>query len=61
MTKMMLGVFGCVAAFDQYVIKGSGLRTFNRDSLQRLAHFYWTWAAEAAAAGSAMSGATWSL
>ena len=39
-TKIMLGAFGCVPAFDQYVIKGSGLRTFNRDSLQRLAHFY---------------------
>jgi hypothetical protein len=39
-TKILLGVFGCVPAFDQYVIKGSGLRTFNRDSLQRLAQFY---------------------
>jgi len=33
-TKTMLGVFGCVPAFDQYVVKGSRLRTFNRSSLQ---------------------------
>lgn len=39
-TKIMLGAFGCVPAFDQYVIKGSGLRTFNRSSLQWLARFY---------------------
>jgi hypothetical protein len=39
-TKTMLGVFGCVPASDQYVIKGSGLRTFNRRSLQWLARFY---------------------
>lgn len=39
-TKIMLGVFGCVPAFDQRFTKGSRLRTFNRDSLRRLARFY---------------------
>jgi len=39
-TKVMLGVFGCVPALDQYVIKGSGLRTLNRSSLEWLARFY---------------------
>jgi hypothetical protein len=39
-TKIMLGVFGCVPAFDTYFVAGSGLRTFNRRSLFELNRFY---------------------
>lgn len=39
-TKIMLGVFGCVPALDTNFTNGSGLRTLNRSSLQWLAHFY---------------------
>ncbi len=39
-TKTMLGVFGCVPAFDANFVNGSGLRTFSRTSLQELAGFY---------------------
>jgi hypothetical protein len=41
-TKIMLGVFGCVPAFDTYFVAGSGLRTFNRRSLFELGRFYRT-------------------
>jgi hypothetical protein len=39
-TKIMLGVFGSVPAFDGYFKKGSGLSTFSRGALQRLGEFY---------------------
>lgn len=39
-TKIMLGVFGCVPAFDTYFRKGSGISTFGRTALQRVAGFY---------------------
>jgi hypothetical protein len=41
-TKIMLGVFGCVPAFDTYFVAGSALRTFNRRSLFELGRFYGT-------------------
>ena len=31
---MMLGVFGCVPAFDTYFRKGSGVSTFSKGSLR---------------------------
>jgi len=39
-TKIMLGVFGNVPAYDTYFKKGSGLGTFNKDSLERIKKFY---------------------
>jgi hypothetical protein len=39
-TKIMLGVFGCVPAFDTYFKKGFGTWTFGRTSLKRVAKFY---------------------
>jgi hypothetical protein len=39
-TKVMLGVFGCVPAFDLYFKRGFGVTSFSRSSLQRIATFY---------------------
>jgi hypothetical protein len=39
-TKIMLGVFGCVPAFDTYFKKGFGVSTFGRKSLRKVARFY---------------------
>jgi hypothetical protein len=39
-TKIMLGVFGCVPAFDTYFKTGSGLSTFGQKALQRVERFY---------------------
>jgi hypothetical protein len=39
-TKIMLGVFGCVPAFDTYFKKGFGTWTFSRAALMRVAKFY---------------------
>lgn len=39
-TKIMLGVFGCVPAFDTNFRSGSGLSTFGRGALERIGHFY---------------------
>lgn len=39
-TKIMLGVFGNVPAFDQYFIKGSKLGAFGEDSLGEISRFY---------------------
>ena len=39
-TKIMLGVFGCVPAFDTYFKKGFGAWTFGRKALMRVADFY---------------------
>jgi len=39
-TKVMLGVFGCVPAFDTYFKKGFGVSTFSRGSLEQVGDFY---------------------
>ena len=39
-TKIMLGVFGCVPAFDTYFKKGFGAWTFGKKALVRVAKFY---------------------
>lgn len=39
-TKIMLGVFGNVPAFDQYFVTASGLRSFNKNSLLAINKFY---------------------
>jgi hypothetical protein len=39
-TKIMLGVFGCVPAFDTYFKKGFGVSTFGRKSLVKVGRFY---------------------
>lgn len=39
-TKVMLGVFGCVLAFDTYFNKGFDASTFGPKSLRRIRHFY---------------------
>lgn len=39
-TKIMLGVFGCVPAFDAYFMKGSHLRIFNKKALMDIFKFY---------------------
>ena len=39
-TKIMLGVFGCVPAFDTYFKKGFGVATFGKKSLKKVAAFY---------------------
>jgi hypothetical protein len=38
-TKIMLGVFGCVPAFDTYFKKGFGVSTFGRKSLVKVGRF----------------------
>lgn len=38
-TKIMLGVFGCVPAFDTYFKNGSGLSTFGRGALRWVERF----------------------
>jgi hypothetical protein len=40
LTKTMLGVFGCVPAFDSYFVQGSGLRTVNEENLLQIKDFY---------------------
>ena len=39
-TKVMLGVFGCVPAFDTYFKKGFGVSTFSKESLRLVGNFY---------------------
>lgn len=39
-TKIMLGVFGIVPAFDQYFKNGMGITTFNEKTLLALHNFY---------------------
>ena len=39
-SKIMLGVFGCVPAFDGYFRKGSGLWGFNKRSLLKIHAYY---------------------
>lgn len=39
-TKIMLGVFGNVPAFDTYFKQGSNLGTFNGESLEQIFNFY---------------------
>lgn len=39
-SKIMLGVFGNVPAFDQYFQKGMKLHSFNQKSLYELTQFY---------------------
>jgi hypothetical protein len=39
-TKVMLGVFGCVPAFDTYFRKGLGVGSLNRQSLRKISQFY---------------------
>ena len=39
-TKIMLGIFGNVPAFDSYFRSGSKLRTFNEYSLKQIKEFY---------------------
>lgn len=39
-TKIMLGVFGNVPAFDSYFKDGSGLKTLNKESLGEIYNFY---------------------
>lgn len=39
-TKVMLGVFGCVPAFDQYFKRGFGVSTFGPKALEKVAAFY---------------------
>lgn len=39
-TKILLGVFGCVPAFDTNFKKGSGLSTYGRSALLRVEDFY---------------------
>lgn len=39
-TKIMMGVFGCVPAFDSYFIKGLKVKTLNEQSLTEIKEFY---------------------
>ncbi len=39
-TKIMLGTFGCVPAFDTYFKKGFGVSTFGRKALRKIGEFY---------------------
>jgi len=39
-TKIMLGVFGNIPAFDRYLRRGLGIHTLNRKSLRTIASFY---------------------
>ncbi len=40
LTKIMLGTFGCVPAFDTYFKKGFGVSTFGRKALRKIGEFY---------------------
>jgi hypothetical protein len=44
-TKIMLGAFGCVPAFDTYFKKGLGVWTFGPKSLRKIGEFYTAYAA----------------
>jgi hypothetical protein len=39
-TKIMLGVFGCVPAFDTYFKRGFGVSKFTPGALRRVGEFY---------------------
>jgi hypothetical protein len=39
-SKIMLGVFGCVPAFDRYFREGSGLSKFDENSLLKIRDYY---------------------
>lgn len=39
-TKVMLGTFGCVPAFDTYFKKGFGVSTFGSKALKKVGAFY---------------------
>ena len=39
-TKIMLGVFGCVPAFDTYFKKGFGVSSLNKNSLNGISKYY---------------------
>lgn len=39
-TKIMLGTFGCVPAFDTYFKKGFGVSTFGSKALRKVGEFY---------------------
>jgi hypothetical protein len=39
-TKIMLGAFGCVPAFDSYFKKGFGVSSFGPKALRRIQDFY---------------------
>lgn len=39
-SKIMLGVFGCVPAFDSYFKKGFRVSTFGKKALRRVGEFY---------------------
>lgn len=39
-TKIMLGIFGNVSAYDTYFKNGSNLKTFNKQSLHEIKYFY---------------------
>jgi hypothetical protein len=39
-TKIMLGVFGCVPAFDQYFRRGFGCYRFSAEALKRIGEYY---------------------
>lgn len=39
-SKIMLGVFGCVPAFDRYFRKGSGLSSFRKQALLEIREYY---------------------
>jgi hypothetical protein len=39
-TKVMLGVFGCIPAFDTYFKKGFGVSSFSKGSLRLVGDFY---------------------
>lgn len=39
-TKIMLGVFGNIPAFDNYFRKGLGVSTFGEAALKKISHFY---------------------
>jgi hypothetical protein len=39
-SKIMLGIFGCVPAFDQFFRKGLNVTGFNLKSLKRISEFY---------------------
>jgi hypothetical protein len=39
-TKVLLGTFGCVPAFDTYFKKGFGVSTFGLKALQKIGEFY---------------------
>lgn len=39
-TRILLGVFGCVPAFDSYFKKGFGVWTYSQGSLAKVGRFY---------------------